>query len=134
MAVNLWHGIGNLGKEPDVRQMNDGKTVCNVSLAISEKYIDKSGEKKEITEWVNVVFFGKLADVAASYLTKGSKVYVEGKLKTESYQKDGQTRYITKIIASKLEMLGAKPENRPKKALERSQSDFVDEMDEDIPF
>ena len=50
MAVNLWHGIGNLGKEPDVRQMNDGKTVCNVSLAISEKYLDKSGEKKEITE------------------------------------------------------------------------------------
>jgi len=134
MAVNQWHGIGNLGKDPDVRQMNDGKTVVNLSLAISEKYIDKSGEKKEITEWVNVVFFGKLADVAANYLTKGSKAYVEGKLKTESYEKDGQTRYITKIIGSKLEMLGSKPVNKPQKASERSQSDSFDEMDSDIPF
>ena len=134
MAVNAWHGIGNLGKDPDVRQMSDGKTVVNLSLAISEKYIDKSGEKKEITEWVNVVFFGKLADVAASYLTKGSKAYVEGKLKTESYEKDGQIRYITKIIGSKLEMLGSKPSNKPQKAPERAQSNSFDEMDEDIPF
>lgn len=134
MAVNVWHGIGNLGKDPDVRQMNDGKTVVNFSLAISEKYTDKAGEKKEITEWVNVVFFGKLADIAASYLTKGSKAYVEGKLKTETYEKDGQTRSITKIIGSKLEMLGSKPANKPQKASERAQSNSFDEMDEDIPF
>ena len=81
-----------------------------------------------------MVFFGKLADVAASYLTKGSKAYVEGKLKTESYEKDGQIRYITKIIGSKLEMLGSKPSNKPQKAPERAQSNSFDEMDEDIPF
>lgn len=133
MAVNKWHGIGNLGKDPDSRFMADGKAVCNISVAISEKYKDKNGEQKEVTEWVNVVFFGKLAEIASSYLTKGSQVYVEGKLKTEKYEKDGQTRYVTKIIGEKMQML-SKSESRPKKAPERAQSDFSDEMDAEIPF
>lgn len=133
MAVNKWHGIGNLGKDPDSRFMADGKAVCNISVAISEKYKDKNGEQKEVTEWVNVVFFGKLAEIASSYLTKGSQVYVEGKLKTEKYEKDGQTRYVTKIIGEKMQML-SKSEGRPKKAPERAQSDFSDEMDAEIPF
>ena len=78
MAVNKWHGIGNLGKDPEMRFMPDGKAVANISIAITEKYKDKSGEQKEVTEWVNVAFFGKLAEIVGQYLHKGSQVYVEG--------------------------------------------------------
>ena len=130
MAVNKFIGIGNLGKDPEMRFMPDGKAVCNFSIAISERYKDKSGESKEVTEWVNVAFFGKLAEIAGEYLKKGSKVYIEGKMKTEKYSKDGVDRYTTKIIGDKMEMLLAKIETESKpKAVP------ADEMeDSDIPF
>lgn len=131
MAVNKFIGIGNLGRDPEMRFMPDGKAVCNFSIAISEKYKDKSGEAKEVTEWVNVAFFGKLAEIAGEYLKKGSKVYVEGKLKTEKYSKDGVERYTTKIIGEKMEMLSSKSEsqstNKPPEAEQFS-------GDDDIPF
>jgi single-strand DNA-binding protein len=131
MAVNKFIGIGNLGKDPEMRFMPDGKAVTNFSIAISEKYKDKSGEAKEVTEWVNVAFFGKLAEIAGEYLKKGSKVYIEGKMKTEKYSKDGVDRYTTKIIGEKMEMLSSKGEtaDTPKAKLVET---F--EMDDEIPF
>ena len=133
MAVNKFIGIGNLGKDPEMRFMPDGKAVCNFSIAISEKYKDKSGESKEVTEWINVALFGKLAEIAGEYLKKGSKVYVEGKMKTEKYSKDGIDRHTTKIIGEKMEMLNSKSENAE---TPRAQTKPVEtfEMDDDIPF
>lgn len=138
MAVNKFIGIGNLGKDPELRFMPNGNGVCNISIAITERYKDKDGEPKEVTEWVNVVFFGKLAEIAGQYLTKGSQVYVEGKLKTEKYEKDGQTRYTTKIVAEKMQMLGGKGEGKPREPrqnqAEQPQGGSFDDMDDDIPF
>jgi single-strand DNA-binding protein len=116
-----------------MRFMPDGKAVCNFSIAISEKYKDKSGESKEVTEWVNVALFGKLAEIAGEYLKKGSKVYVEGKMKTEKYSKDGIDRHTTKIIGEKMEMLNSKSESAD---TPRAQTKPVEtfEMDDDIPF
>lgn len=132
MAVNKFIGIGNLGRDPEMRFMPDGKAVTNFSIAISEKYKDKSGEAKEVTEWVNVAFFGKLAEIAGEYLKKGSKVYVEGKLKTEKYSKDGVERYTTKIIGEKMEMLSSKSEGGAKPQTESREEAFS--VDDDIPF
>jgi len=133
MAVNKFIGIGNLGKDPEMRFMPDGKAVCNFSIAISEKYKDKSGESKEVTEWVNVALFGKLAEIAGEYLKKGSKVYIEGKMKTEKYSKDGVDRYTTKIIGEKMEMLSSKGEIESKPKAKAEPAGFED-MDDDIPF
>lgn len=136
MAVNKFIGIGNLGRDPEMRVMpSDGKYVTNISIAITESYKDKDGKKQEVTEWVNVVFFGKLAEIAGQYLKKGSKVYIEGKLKTEKYQKDGQDRYITKVIANSMQMLSSV--ERTEKALEpQEQSRTIDlnDIESDIPF
>lgn len=135
MAVNKFIGIGNLGRDPEMRFMPDGKAVCNFSIAISEKYKDKSGEAKEVTEWVNVAFFGKLAEIAGEYLKKGSKVYVEGKMKTEKYSKDGIDRYTTKIIGEKMEMLSGKSDSESKlRAEQKPEASGFDDMDDDIPF
>jgi len=89
MAVNKFTGIGNLGRDPETRFTAEGTAVTNISIAITEKYKDKNGNQKEVTEWVNIAFFGKLAEIAGQYLQKGSKIYVEGKLKTDKYEKDG---------------------------------------------
>lgn len=133
MAVNKFLGIGNLGKDPEMRFMPDGKAVVNFSIAISEKYKDKNGEQKEVTEWVNVVFFGKLAEVCGEWLKKGSSIYIEGKLKTEKYQKDGIDRYVTKVIGEKMQMLGSKGESKPS-AKPSAEPNSFDDMDDDIPF
>jgi single-strand DNA-binding protein len=133
MAVNKFIGIGNLGKDPEMRFMPDGKAVCNFSIAISEKYKDKSGESKEVTEWVNVALFGKLAEIAGEYLKKGSKVYVEGKMKTEKYSKDGIDRHTTKIIGEKMEMLNSKSESADTPRVQTKPAETF-EMDDDIPF
>lgn len=138
MSVNKFIGIGNLGKDPETRVMPDGKAVTNISIAITERYKDKQGNKQEITEWVNVAFFGKLAEIVAQYLTKGSQVYVEGKLRTDKYEKNGQTHYMTKIIGESMQMLGGKAqESKPKdsapsKAPE-SAPNFSD-LEDDYPF
>lgn len=136
MAVNKWHGIGNLGKDPEMRFMPDGKAVANISIAITEKYKDKNGEQKEVTEWVNVAFFGKLAEIVGQYLHKGSQIYVEGKLRTEKYQKDGQDRYITKIIGESMQMVGGKSDTKPKDLTkpETAPAGNLSDIDDDIPF
>ena len=137
MAVNKFIGIGNLGRDPEMRVMpTDGKYVTNISIAITESYKDKEGKKQEVTEWVNVVFFGKLAEIAGQYLKKGSKVYIEGKLKTEKYQKDGQDRYITKVIANSMQMLSGtdKAEKIEKTTSEESRTIDLNDIESDIPF
>lgn len=136
MAVNKFIGIGNLGRDVELRFMPDGKAVANFSIAISEKYKDKTtGEQKEVTEWVNVALFGRLAEIAGEYLGKGSKVYIEGKLKTEKYTKDGIDRYSTKVIGEKLEMLTSKGESKPAQQRQEAPApQGADEFDDDIPF
>ncbi len=101
--------IGNCGNEPEQRFMNNGSAVTRVSVATSENWKDKeSGERRERTEWHRVVFFGRLAEIAKEYLRKGSKVYIEGSLRTSSYEKDGIKRYSTEIIASDMQMLDSR--------------------------
>lgn len=110
-SVNKVVLIGNLGADPENRFMTNGDAVCSIRLATTESWKDKnSGEKKEITEWHRVVFYRKLAEIAAEYLKKGSSVYIEGRLRTRKWtDKDGAERYTTEIEASELQMLGKPP-------------------------
>ncbi|THF63875.1 single-stranded DNA-binding protein [Pseudothauera nasutitermitis] len=100
--------IGNLGRDPETRYMPSGDAICNVTIATTETWKDKAtGERREATEWHRVVFFSRLAEIAAQYLRKGSQVYVEGRLQTRKWQdKDGQERYTTEIRADEMKMLG----------------------------
>jgi len=98
--------IGRLGKDPEIRNMQGDETVANVSLATSENWKDKNGEKQEKTEWHNLVFYRRLAEVVGEHLKKGALIYIEGKITTEKYQKDGEDRYVTKIVVSEMKMLG----------------------------
>lgn len=102
--------IGNLGRDPETRYAPSGDAICNITVATTETWKDKgSGEKKEATEWHRVVFFGRLAEIAAQYLRKGSQVYVEGRLQTRKWQdKDGQDRYTTEIRGDEMKMLGSR--------------------------
>ena len=97
--------IGRLGQDPEVKYSQSGMAVCNMSIATSEYRTDKSGEQQEKTEWHKVVCFQKLAENCGKYLGKGRQCYVEGKLQTSSYEKDGQTHYATKIIADVVQFL-----------------------------
>lgn len=102
--------IGNLGKDPEVKSFPNGGQVCNVSLATSESWKGKDGQQQEHTEWHNLVFNDKLAEIAGKYLRKGSKVFVEGKIRTRKYQdKEGKERFITEIRVADMQMLDGKP-------------------------
>lgn len=108
-GVNKVILIGNLGADPQMRYFTDGTAVCNFSMATSESWTDKqTGEKREKTEWHRVTAFRRLAEICGQYLKKGSKVYVEGKLQTRSYEKEGQTHYATEIVANELQMLDSR--------------------------
>ena len=97
--------IGRLGKDPEIRYTQGSEAVATVSLATSESWKDKNGEKQEKTEWHNLVFYRRLAEVVGEHLKKGSLIYIEGKITTEKYQKDGEDRYATKIVVSEMKML-----------------------------
>lgn len=106
--------IGGVGKQPELKYTASGQAVCNLSLATSEKYSDKQGNKQEKTEWHNIVLFGKQAELAAQYLDKGSKAYIEGKLQTRKWQgKDGSDHYTTEIVASEIKFLSPKGDSKP---------------------
>lgn len=105
--------IGRLGKDPEVRVFTNGDAVANVTLATTEKWKDKSGEKQEKTEWHNLVFYRRQAEVVAEFLKKGALIHIEGKLTTEKYQKDGEDRYVTKIAVSEMIMLGGNNKETP---------------------
>ena len=151
MSVNKVILIGRLGKDPETRYMPSGEAVTNATLATSENWKDKSGVKQEKTEWHNLVFYRRLAEIAGEYLKKGSMIYVEGRLQTRKWEKDGVARYSTEIIVNEMTMLGGKssgadsfevvenqsapvrsaaPVARPAPA---AKSNF-DNFDDDIPF
>jgi len=113
-GVNKVILVGRLGKDPETRYTPSGAAVTNISIATSEQWKDKNtGEKQEKTEWHNIVFFGKLAEIAGEYLKKGSECYVEGSLTTEKWQdKSGNDRYTTKIKANEMQLLGSKSDNQ----------------------
>lgn len=112
-GVNKVIIIGNLGADPEARQFNNGGSVTNISVATSEQWTDKqSGEKREATEWHRVSLFNRLGEIAAQYLRKGSKVYIEGSLRTRKYQApDGSDRYATEIRADQMQMLDSNDDN-----------------------
>ena len=109
-SVNKVILIGNLGKDPEVRYMPSGSAICNVTIATSRQWKDKtSGERQEETEWHRVVFYDRLAEIAGEYLKKGRPVYVEGRLKTRKWtDKDGVEKYTTEIIADQMQLLGGR--------------------------
>ncbi len=153
-SVNKAILIGNLGKDPEVRYMPSGEAIANITLATTDTWKDKSGEKQEKTEWHRVSFFGRQAEVVGEYLKKGSQIYVEGRIQTRKWQdKEGQDRYTTEIVADRMQMLGSKSstsgsfevvENKPAaassgggaapdKAAPPAKNSF-DNFDDDIPF
>jgi single-strand DNA-binding protein len=108
-GVNKVILIGRLGKDPEVRNLDNGAVVANFSIATSESYKDRTtGEKKEVTEWHNIVLWRGLAEIAQKFLRKGDMVYIEGKLRTRSWEKEGVTRYTTEIVADNMNMLSPK--------------------------
>lgn len=109
-GVNKVILVGNCGRDPETRYTPSGSAVTNISIATSEQWTDKqSGQKQERTEWHNVVFFNRLAEIAGEYLRKGSQIYVEGSLRTRKWQdKNGQDRYTTEIVANEMQMLGGR--------------------------
>ena len=112
-GVNRTITLGTLGADPEVKQFANGGSITTISVAVSEKWTDKqTGQPKENTEWLRIVFNNKLAEIAAQYLRKGSQVYVEGSLRTRKYQdQNGQDRYVTEIHAHEMQMLGGKGDN-----------------------
>jgi single-strand DNA-binding protein len=153
-SVNKVILVGNLGRDPETRYTTGGEAVTNISIATTDTWKDKSGEKQERTEWHRVAFFGKLAEIAGEYLKKGSQVYVEGRLQTRKWQdKEGQDKYTTEIIADRMQMLGSRTGSGGGDAPERATSTAgaspsaagtnrsggapkknVDDLDDDIPF
>jgi single-strand DNA-binding protein len=158
-SVNKVILIGNLGRDPETRVFPDGGTICNVTIATTRQWKDKtSGEKQEETEWHRVVFRDRLAEIAGEYLRKGRQVYVEGRLKTRKYNdKDGVEKYTTEIVAEEMKMLGSREgmgegESRgagnpgarapggggagggARPVAQKPASTGFDDMDDDIPF
>lgn len=128
-SVNKVILLGNIGKDPEVRETKSGK-VANLVLATSERYTDKSGQKQENTEWHNLVVFGKLADVVTKYVKKGDKLYVEGSITTRKWEdKEGNTRYNTDIKVRDLTMLGGGEKKATKQV-----AVAVGEDEDDLPF
>jgi len=117
-GVNKVILVGNLGKDPEVRHLENGAAVANFSVATTESYKDRNtGERRDQTEWHNVVLWRGLAEVAEKYLKKGSQVYIEGKIRTRSWEdKEGNTRYTTEIVGNEMTMLGRPSDSRPDSA------------------
>ncbi len=126
--------IGNLGKEPELRYTPDGLAILKFSIATSEYFNDKSGNKTEKTTWHNIVLFGKIAQNLANYLKKGKQVFVEGRINNRSYDKqDGTKGYITDIIANNVVLLGAKNKNDEPETSNDNEP-VIDVQEDDIPF
>jgi single-strand DNA-binding protein len=145
-GVNKVILVGTLGQDPEVKYLTNGNAVCNLSLATSEQWKDKqTGEKKEKTEWHRVVMFGKVAEIAGEYCRKGSQIYIEGKLETREWEKDGVKRYTTEIkvdMQGTMQLLGGKPadggsQQKPQQqpsARKNEPQKPDDEFSDDIPF
>src|ERR1051326_8077786 len=138
-GVNKVILIGNLGKDPEVRHLEGGTTVANFPLATTEVYKDKSGNRQEQTEWHTIVLWRSLAEVAEKYLKKGMQIYVEGKLRTRSWEdKEGHKRYTTEVVAETFTMLGSRKYNEENK--DQSQQNIsnpnqpIGNASDDLPF
>lgn len=148
-GVNKVILVGTIGQDPEVKFLTNGNAVCNLSLATSEEWKDKqTGEKKSKTEWHRVVMFGKIAEIAGEYCRKGSQVYIEGKLETREWEKDGVKRYTTEIkvdMQGTMQLLGGKPadggnaaprqqqQSRPQQS-QQAAPPQDDGFSDDIPF
>jgi len=141
MSMNKVILIGRLGKDPETKYLPDGTCVANFSIATSDRWTDKiTGEKKEKTEWHRIVAWRKLGEICGEYLTKGHLISIEGKLQTRSWEKDGETKYITEIVASDMRML-TRPEGQqnqrpepPPADKQRPPTDPYGDDPDDIPF
>jgi single-strand DNA-binding protein len=144
-SVNKVILIGNLGRDPETRYMPDGTATTSFSVATTESWKDKSGDKQEKTEWHRISTFRKLAEICREYLKKGSQVYIEGKLQTRKWtDKDGAEKYTTEIIADEMKMLGSrqnesgskqgKPNSAPTASNKSAASGGFDNYNDDIPF
>lgn len=134
-GVNKAILVGNLGADPETRYLTSGDPVTSFRVATSEAWKDKAtGERKERTEWHSVTCFGRLAEIARDYLRKGSKVYVEGQLRTSSWEQDGVTRYKTEVNARELQMLDSKGEQQAAPQVATPEQVGGDDFDDDIPF
>jgi single-strand DNA-binding protein len=124
-ALNRVQLIGRLGKDPESRFIPTGKKVTHFSLAVSNRWKSAEGETKEYTEWVNIEAWGRLGEISQQYLHKGSLVYLEGRLKTDKYDdKDGETKYYTKVVVQFLQMLDRKPEEEPVSTVEEEAGEY----------
>lgn len=126
-ALNKVMLIGHLGKDPELKYTEAGTAVCNFSMATTEKWKEKDGTKQEKVEWHNIVLWAKQAEVANEYLKKGDCVYIEGRLQTDKWEKDGQTHYTTKIVGERMQFL-------PKGDSDKKQSESKQDNDPDLPF
>lgn len=144
-GVNKVILVGRLGKDPEVRNLENGATVANFTMATSESYKDKTtGEKKEVTEWHNIVLWRGLAEIAAKYLHKGDMIYVEGKLRTRSWEKEGVTRYTTEVVGDNMTMLSTKrdggsgsdykPSATSQSSAPSQESKSMADSSDDLPF
>ncbi|MAH80856.1 MAG: single-stranded DNA-binding protein [Rickettsiales bacterium] len=134
--------IGRLGRDPEIKYTDAGKAVCSFSVATTEYWRDKQGEKQEKTEWINVVGWERLADQAQSYLQKGSVVYIEGKLSTRSWEQEGQKKYKTEVVASQFRFLDSKNDSQgadrrespPPPSNDGKPSNDSPYIDDNVPF
>lgn len=154
-SVNKCIFIGNLGRDPEIRYMPGGDAVANFSIACTDSFKDKSGQKQERTEWVRIAMFGRQAEIAGEYLKKGSSVYIEGRMQTRKWtNKEGQDQYTTEIVADRMQMLGGRggsnsfevmepegdaPASAPRQQAPASNarpsgSSNINDIDDDIPF
>jgi len=152
-GVNKVILVGNVGNDPEVRYMPNGNAVANISIATSDSWKDKNtGEQQERTEWHRVVFFNRLAEIVEQYVKKGTKLYLEGRLQTRSYEQDGVKKYSTEIVANEMQMLDSRgaagtnqefgdqtnpPTSPPQDSTQNSEqqaSANFDNFDDDIPF
>ena len=132
--LNQCNFIGRLGADPETRYTPNGDGVCSFRIAVGWKTKEKEG-----AEWVSITAFGKLSEICAQYLTKGSQVFVSGRMKTEEYEKDGIKRYSTKIVADRMQMLGGKPSgesapSQPQRNAQGAPKASISDMEDDIPF
>lgn len=136
-GVNKVILVGNVGKI-ETRYTQDGKPITNLSLATSETWKDKQGQKQEKTEWHNCALFGGVAGVAETYVKKGSKLYLEGKLQTREWEKDGVKRYSTEVVIDGfngvMQMLDGRQDKPAESRPQKQKGDYADEFDDDLPF
>ncbi len=123
-TLNRVQLIGRLGKDPESKFTPTGKKVCHFSLAVSNRWKDKNGETKESTEWVNIEVWGRLGEVCQEYLKKGSLIFVEGRLKTDKYEANSETKYYTKVIAQNLEFLEKREKEEPVMSIEEDPGEY----------